>query len=706
MPEQHNDRVTDGFSVLDGGMNDGIAASLIAPNQVAFASDVSFRGGYAKTRGAFTNLLLAFDSTVTQTNFAGVFQGACAFQSQFGDTGFIISRGGRLFFLKLGLTNVISEITPSSPVVTAQLPGGTLGLSFVVPPLPVGLPPGIPYQVIIYVSDSTPFSASQGIVIAGGNYLVASVGDGYIVALFAGGATPGTQVPIGISIVDDTTNSPIYSTKTNPASYDFVYLFQAEIYTVALAGQNKPVIFDGATARTAGPGEIPPGIFGIYLWGRIWVALPNRRNFIAGDLVGSSSGSPSLAYVDSILKVTENNFLNGGGAFSSPANKGPLTAFSELAILDTSLGTGNLLAGTTRCSFSVNTPVDRTTWQNLTYPIQTIAALDPGPVGPRFTANSNSDLWWRSRDGIRSFKSARREIQEDGNTPQSQEIRNLLYKDDKSLLFYGSSILFDNRLLFTVSPYRDPNGVAHRGIAALNLDTVSNLRQKLPPEWEGVYTGLNVLQLVALETDDQERGFVFALNGTAVELWELDSPANYDTFISADGTTVTRTAIQPVIETRAFNCSDGDQLKQLLTASIYLSGLVDNVTLVIKYRPDQHPNWTTWATVNLCANVSQCSIIPADPAGTCRVWKQNKAQYAAKVILPQPEGLNNPITSRPMSWGYEHQIRIEATGKFVLRAFKIECEPQSQATSGIVKDKTCQTVSGCDTPIFSYNAHG
>lgn len=697
-----DNRVSDGFDVLDGGVNDGIAPSLIGKNQLAFASDITFRGGYAKTRESFSNLPFTFDSVTTQNNFSGIFQGACAYESTYGESGIIIGRGGHLFFLNLS-TFVVTEITPQASVLTVQLSGApnpTAGLSFIVPAGGA--------SVIIPVNTIEPFTIGEHIIIDSGTYVIIDFGSTYIVATYGTGAAH-TSVVVGTPVQDSNSNIVI-GYGLNPTTFDFVHIFQAEYFAITLAGQNPPIIYDGGMSYQATPNQIPPGIFGIYIWGRIWVVFPNRRNFVAGDLVGSSSGTANASYMDAILNMTENTFLNGGGLFTAPSNRGAISALTELAQVDTSLGTGNLLVGVSKGLFSVNTPTDRTTWQNLSYPIQTISLLSHGPTGPRFTCAENNDIWYRSRVGICSYKNARREINEEGNTPQSHEISvKLLNHDDKALLFYGSCFSFDNRLYFTCSPYRDPNGVAHRGMAVMNLDEVTNLTMKDPPLWEGVYTGLNVLQFVPIDFNDQDKAIAIVLDGTAIEFWELGQPGYYDLFYSTVNSVanVNRTAITPVMETRAFTCGDGDMLKQLLTASIYLDQLADNVTLVIKYRPDQYPTWTTWATINLCANVSQCSVLPANPPGSCVVLQQNYEQYAAKIILPQPEGLDNLLSNRPMTWGYEHQIRIEATGKFRLRKFIIECEPQSQKTTDTSPDGvTCQTVSGCDLPIFTYDSHG
>jgi len=697
-------RLADGFSTLDGGHNDGISPSLIENNQCAFANNFTFRGGFAKTRQPWANLNLTFDTPETEANFTGIFQGAVEYQNPDGVTQQIVSVGGHLFLMDLGPPVVISEITPQLQIYTAQALNDPIqpNYSFTVP--------AEGSQVSVPVNNADAFAGQTTVYIDGGQYTVVSIEDvssieGIVILQYVSGAyrpIVGPNVPVYIS-----TGVFLYQVQSNPANFDFVNLFQAENYVVTLAAKNPPVIFDGANTTLASPAMIPPGMFGIYLWGRIWIVLPNRKNFVAGDLVGSSSGSPGLSYVDAILQMTENSYLNGGGAFTAPSNRGFINGLTELAQVDTSLGTGNLMCGQTRGLFSVNTPVDRTTWQNLTYPIQTISTLDFGPIGPRSISQMNNDIWFRSLDGLRSYKNARREFGQEGNTPQSQEVRELLSTDDQNMLFYVSSMLFENRMYFTIAPQRTTSGVVFLGLVVNNFDLVSNQRTKLPAAYEGVSTGLQIFQILTMDfANGKQRGFAWVLGDDGeIELWEVGVYGYYDTYNS--GTNIVRVSIQSALETKSFHAGDGDLLKELITAALYLDELVDNVTLVIKYRPDQYPLWTTWCTVNLCADVTQCSILAPLNNGQCRVYQRPNSLYAARILLPTPLNTFNALSEFPMNWGYEFQMRFECIGKFRIRKLKTFFNIRSDNCVGVLPTTVeCATVSGCQLPVYGYDSHG
>lgn len=684
-----------GFSNLEGGMNGGRSPSLIGNNQVAACRDMTFRGGFAHTRPPWGNLILTFDSATTQTHFTGIFQGVMFYQAEFGDSGFIVARGGRLFRIQLSqFQNMVSEITPIMNIVTTA--------DFTVP-APAA-------SVLVSVNSETPIAVSDVILIDSGNYTVTNRASGLLTLTYNGGAA--NAIAAAGAPVLTVAGVQIQLAELNPATLDFIYLFQAENFAIALAEQHSPVIYDGTVSRLAGIGEIPPGVMGIYAWGRIWIVFPNRRTFMAGDIVYGPSGTPSLAYRDAILKTTENTFLNEGGFFAVPNDAGPITAIAVLATQDTSLGIGPLLVGTSNSVFSVNAPIDRTIWKDLTYPIQTVSLIDYGPTGPSNNCGVNGDWWYRSVDGIRSFRVARREIDEWGNTPASDEIRPILDFDSTDMLYYGSQIYFDNKLFSTVSPIRNQYGVVHRGLAVINFDEITSLQGKTMPAWEGALSGLEIFRLVKGTIRKKERAFAFVNNAGTLEIWEIfkDGQGYYDQYTTVAGgeTTITRVAIEPFLETRSDDFQSPFTPKLLNMGEVYLDDLVDEVTITVKFRPDQYPSWVTWATISLCANVSQCTITA--PSGfTCSVWTTRQKQYAARVTLPMPSESCNTIAGIPLNIGHEFQFRFEGTGHFQLRRFRAHAIPQTQETEGLCPpaQATCKTFEACDTKWFDdFDSHG
>lgn len=596
------DRLYGGFNALPRGIDYGTDPSLIADGQLAFASNLSFRGDLVHTRSPLVSIPLDMQLT-------GMFGGA-GFYEMPTQQGIVLTVAGRFYLI---------QVTPSD-----------LGA----------------------VTDITP---------------------------------------------------PAFS---YPATIDFVHIFQAEKYAIFLGLQQKPVIYDGLTSRTAGIKEIPSGVLGLYAWGRIWVALSDFRTFAAGDIVYGPSGTPAEGGVDAILKFTENDFLNEGGFFAVPSSAGTITAMIALATIDTSLGIGPILIGTNTSVISVNAPVDRTTWKNLQYPIQTISLLDYGPVGPRSTVSAFNDVWFRSLDGVRSFIVARRNTVSPGNVPLSHEVSPVLANDDDPLLFKGSAIVFDNRLFMTVAPRLvADSGTVHDGLAVINFDSLSTMAGKQPPIWEGVRSGLAILQVVRGHIRGVERAFALALNESngVIELWEItrENSGYYDTYraVAGDHTSIVRTSIQTALETKRF---DYDRLVKLVMGELYLDDIVDEITLVIKFKPDEYPGWITWATIHLCASVSQCTIATPEQF-TCHIWKPNARTYAARIRLPRPPETCNEIAGTPIDRAYSFQFRLEGTGHFQTRKFRPHLKVESDAFEGTCPTSAvCTAVENCELPWFDY----
>jgi len=411
--------------------------------------------------------------------------------------------------------------------------------------------------------------------------------------------------------------------------------------------------------------------------------------------------------VDSILSFTENDIINTGGAFGVPINAGFITCMQFLATQDTSLGTGVLLVNTTNMVFSVNAPVDRTTWKNLTYPIQTVALLDYGPESQRGSVPVNGDMWYRSQDGVRSFIVARRNFGQPGNVPLSREIAPIIEQDSDNLLFYGSGIRWDNKLYETASPLRTTDGVVHRGFVVVNYDLISNMQGNSSPAWEGANSGIETYQITKGTIEGTERAFAFVRGPIGLELWEIRKAKNgtVDTYNISGGPPI-RTPISCWIETRADNYDVPDIQKKLYMGAFYIEDIADTVNFRIKYRPDQYPTWIPWQNFTLCASgVSQCSFpgvkIP------CTTWKPNARLYAARVTIGQPPDVcvGGMILSLPPRQAHEFQFRIEWDGHCRIKRFEHHSKPQLQAMEGDCPGIVpCATLKDCGTNWFSYRS--
>lgn len=506
--------------------------------------------------------------------------------------------------------------------------------------------------------------------------------------------------------VDKWDVTDITTTVANANNRYRAWFAEAEDFMIVQDGQSSPWIYDGASTRRSdtfginGNREVPVGTAMSYAIGRLWVALPDGRGFVAGDIVGGPSGTLNYNFRDAVLTFTENDVVNEGGAFAVPFNAGEITAMLPVAQIDTSTGQGPLQVFTTSAVFSVNAPSDRTEWKNLIYPIQTFSLIKNGSLSDRSTVSVNGDAWMRSIDGARSFVVARRDFGTWVNTPMSQEVNRALDGDDESLLSFSSACLFDNRLLMTVKPYRSfDHGVAHRGLVALDFAPASFLQNRLSPAWEGVWTGLNILQIVGGTFEGIERCFLFALSDSlTVELWEI-TKNDSDDFDGAD-----YVPIQWTVEAPAYGFPNAQEVGavdviKLYGGQLWVDEIKGTVSFTAEYRADEDPCWHSWHTWSVCAKDETCG------SGNCVTPLNLKAQYRKPFNLPTPDSTCDSATGKPNNIGQQFQPRLKITGSCRLKQLRMIARQEQEDVADVCasSEETCAQVTCACENDFAYS---
>ena len=409
--------------------------------------------------------------------------------------------------------------------------------------------------------------------------------------------------------------------------------------------------------------QLPTGRMGTYGMGRIWLSLPDGLSFLAGDIVGGSSGTVQNNFRDAILNITENEYLAGGGTFRVPGSVGDIKAMQFIALLDASLGQGPLQVFTTQNTFGCQAPVDRTTWQSLTNPILVESLKGSGGVSQDAVSPANGDLLFRSADGnVRSLLMARLDFNRWGNTPISLEMQRVLELENQSLLGYDSSAEFDNRYLLAAMPTQSSRGVYHTSILALNFDPLSSLRGKQESVWDGEWTGLNVLKIISRFFNGVERCFALCLSSdlTQIELHEIlpTATANYDN----GSTPITAWFESPMLDF-GDRKSGGHTYKRLKYGEIFVDGIVGPVQFQAFYKPDQWPNWVPWYSW------TQTYTANTDPG------------FRPRVGLPMPDGtVFDTVNNRPLREGFNFQVKLVMTGpcRFLGARFAADVIPQPE----------------------------
>ena len=480
------------------------------------------------------------------------------------------------------------------------------------------------------------------------------------------------KVEEGSPPVDLTGEFPSNSPQFNPADQPIAYFCQAEQYLIIQAGDGitLPFFWDGNLLRrsigitTSTPAnapninEIPAATAMDYFMGRIWYA--QGRTASAGDIVGGPSGTVANEYRDSVLSVTECPLVLGGDGFSVPAEDGVIRGLAHSANIDAALGQGRLFMGTRKAIYALNVPVSRADWiatTNSNQPLVTVVQINTGWVNDRGIVTVNGDLFYQSLEpAIRSLNQSIRYFGQWGNKQISNNEHRILQYNNRELLRYCSGIYFNNRMYQTALPEIVDQGVIHKALIPCDFIPISSFGADHPPNWEGMYEGLDFLQVTTADFGGLERAFAFAVSRetSEIQLWELTSYAKDDNNAFGEA------RINWIIETPAFTWGDETTLKQLCGAELWIDRLYGTVQFSMEYRPDGQACWNLWHIWKKCSprNSAENANNPISyPLTPCL------ESYFNSMTLPAPDPMKcASATGRPAIEAYQFQVRLVIKG--------------------------------------------
>ena len=476
-------RIYDGWINLEAGVDAGRAPQMIDINQVVSAQNLTFRGGDISTRPGFRKIDETFPDFSDQTfcykfnqNFAGV----------------------------LHIAGEYAEFNINFP-----------------PPAPPPTP-----TPAVFVNENSEYIYKNGIFQCAIAYSP-HFGEDCIMAMIGGRLfkiTPLEHTAKVIEVVPETDvevpstfpmGEPRKPAFRNNKDFTIAYMVQADKWLVVQDGESKPILFDAANCRRAktvskrDQTEVPVGTMMAYGMGRICVVV-NKRDVAFGDLYGSHD-LPDPA--DSLILFTERNFLSEGFDAAIPFQQGIATGIVFFPQLDTSTGNGQLLVFAERGAASFHLSLPRDFWKTSSF--QILALLTTGLRGHRSIAVVNEDLWFRSDDGVRSFRQARSEASGWAHIPLSTNVRQYMENDSQWMLKYASSIYFDNRIMTTVTPVPNQGRPHHNGMVVVDFDVVSSFGNAIKPCWDGHWkfpSDIKVLQMLTGQFNGVTRAFAFCLD--------------------------------------------------------------------------------------------------------------------------------------------------------------------------------------------------
>lgn len=466
--------------------------------------------------------------------------------------------------------------------------------------------------------------------------------------------------------------------KRNNSTIPISFHVQADKYHITQDGESTPIIFDGISARRATVEEVPVGNQMAYGMGRLIVVRQSSREILFGDLIGSHPGYPG----DSVLKFTETGFLAEGGSATLPFSMGEINAPIFYPQQDTSSGQGELLVFAEKGMASFYLSLPREQWKESNF--QRLGLLDIGGFGHRAFVPINEDIWFRSKDGWRTYRQARAEIKGWSQLPLSTEMRRYVESDTQSKLRYASAIHFDNRLIATCTPQPNkataqldpfdiplPTGrLYHNGLIVLDFDVLSSFGESTKPAWDGHWSKIRVFQLISGTFNGRERAFAFGMRQASEGMKVFE--------ITKDGVEDFDGPIVSTVDGRAFDFQQPFNEKEVYGGDMWFDTVRADTNVDVYYKSDGTPDWIPWAT-----SLTPCSIPTMEPIGDCFATNCGgcptiRTGYAPRTSLIKPPNLCDSTGERITRRCYNLQPRITWTGNARLRKFRLTAKVETE----------------------------
>lgn len=357
-----------------------------------------------------------------------------------------------------------------------------------------------------------------------------------------------------------------------------------------------PVIIEGLSVRRASPAnmEIPAATQGVFNENRLVIAN-NGNEFTAGDPVGNILTPDAPITFQEVMTVGSPYF---GQLFSTgtASHNEPITYVGFLQFTDVSTAIGPTIIGTNRAVYAYNTQNQRSTWDQQQF--GSCVCYNAGIVGPRAFCNTNSDAFFLADDGyVRSLSMSRAEQHKWSRVPMSREVENWFVCHDKSLKSLAFASYFNNKIFFSVNPYRTTatdfdsavpiSDYAHGGMAVMELDNYVSGGEATKATWAGLWTGVRPMDMVNLD----DRAFIISKDSSNInQLYEVLPDQTYD----SSGSKVRY--IRSRIYTKEYAFKDPHQNKELHSLDVNFGSMQGDFKFDVKFKPAHSPYFFPWKT--------------------------------------------------------------------------------------------------------------
>lgn len=682
------------------GMDSSLAPQVSDPTSVRLGINVTFRGGRAKTRPGFQQIFLTDDPDYsgslalfstgrdsTNTKTGNYFQGAFFYVNKTDPTKscLIACSGGYVFRIR-PVEGFVARLPVSEYTVIDA--SGTFrwdatrkvyfcqAEKFLVIQNGIDKPLIFDGEVLHQVGVGSAGTIGNISSVPTGTFMAYGQGRLYVVNSNKDSFTAGDLV-FGGSTNQATLSSSSVATTTS-------------ITTAASHGYST-----GDVVTISGHSSTPNinGTWKITVTGSTTFTIPASVT-VAGS--GGFATKANSGAESDLLRFTETTYLNEGGSFQIPSQMGSIRGLTFQPISDTSTGQGDLLVFGEKgaASFAVANPRD--SWKNLSG-FQRVALDNIGLVSDRSLVTVNNDLFFRSIDGLRTYRHARAQMDGFNMTPVSSEMDSVMDFDTEGLLGDASSVYFDNRLLFTVSPRENYANIgdepiklrpiSFQGIGVLDFNSMGTSAEKRSAVFDGVWTGVDALQLVTGVTRRLPRCFVFAYDAESNSnlLWENYPWALFDFPLGASSR-----RIKCAIETRSFDFNTPFNIKKLDRGDLWIAELAGDTMVNAYWRPDENPCWFPWHSFNTCAEVETCTTGIATSTATAGISVVQASGTTRELATTWVVSFSEPST--------QFYMRLGDTRK-TFREFNTTLQTWSTTTAGTLQ-------SALNTALTSASPNG
>lgn len=484
----------------------------------------------------------------------------------------------------------------------------------------------------------------------------------------------------------------------NSRQFMHAWFVQGFNWLVVQDGIHPPVIWDGTNPATRSnliTNQVPIGSVMEFIHGRFVLATADGKNTIR---VGEIAFANTNLNPDDIL-----NFPPELPKYDIATNLGNIEGLYAMPFLDTGTGQNSLVCmcqgGFT--SFDFSGPEETF----LNPGIQKISLVGTGLQSSHGFAGLNGDVFYRSQEGISSYRNSRIEYDQTWRlTPVSREVNYWIKPDRKDLLEFIPMVSNQNMLFTGCSPLlAQPNNPAlgyHRfcrGMVVLDADNMSTAGRLGEPVWHGMWSGIRPWGFARGIIQGQSRCFAFSYDRDGYNrLYEITVAQGDDQF-GTDQRKIQSfwlTGELGTVEAR----TNAFQPKTLTGGMIEFSEVLNQCHVQIDYRPDGSPCWVL--------------VDQADPGCTCPT---RTGDCPSPVALPQWgrkyfEQVNPKqciVGTDIPAWLFHHaQVRVSAVGCITFNRLNIRMNIQtdSQIAACLPPESQCQPINCCPAAEdYAYN---